>query len=388
MKTRAKSPPAGISVAIIGLGAIGSETVAQVVRMPEVTRIILVDHGRYDASNLQFQVIEAEDVGRRKVDVQARRAARRRPGLVIETFVQRIEDVPLGKLRCDAILACLDSRRARQTVNQAAWRLGIPWVDAGVHAGADGAQLARVNVYLPGPDQPCLECAWGPEDYAIEQSYPCQEGAAEPAATGAPPGLGALAASMQVIEARKLLAGQVDRAAIGRQVLVDAAWNRHFVTSYRRNPACRFDHETWRIERNGMRESLALRFALGLGRRTRGDTGPAVLLQVEGETFVFRLTCPRCGHKRELLHLWQRLPKRRRLCRHCGGEMVAAGSDMIGALRAEDVPARMLALPLRRIGFRAGDVVTATAGGRVAHFEIGRDGVVTHKKRTAKFGWR
>jgi adenylyltransferase/sulfurtransferase len=373
MKTRTKPRPAGTSVAIIGLGAIGSETVAQGVRMPGVTRLILVDPGRYEASNLSSQAIEAGDVGRRKVDVQARRARRRRPGLEIETFARRVEDVPLGKLRCDLFLADLDSRRARQTVNQIAWRLGIPWIDAGVHAGADGALLARVNVYLPGRDQPCLECAWGPDDYAAEQTYPCQGPASEPAATGAPPGLGALAASMQVLEAQKLLAGQIDRSAIGRQVLVDAAWNRHFVTSYRRNPECRFDHETWRIKRNGMQESQALRLALGLGRRIRGDTGPAVLLQVEGETFVRRLTCRHCGRQEALAHLWRRLAARRRVCPHCGGELAASGIDMTEGLRAADLGPRALAMPLGRFGLRAGDVVTLTRDGRAEHVEIGGD---------------
>ncbi len=375
MKPRAKSSPVGKSVAIIGLGAIGSEVVAQVARMSEVTRLILVDHGRYDGSNLQSQAIEVGDVGRPKVDVQARRAARRRPGLVIETFAQRIEDVPLGKLRCDVILACLDSRRARQTVNQAAWRLGIPWIDAGVHAGTDGALLARVNAYLPGPDQPCLECSWGPEDYTLEQAYPCQGPASDPAPTGAPTGLGALAASMQVIEAGKILAGQIDRAAIGRQILVDAAWNRHFVTIYRPNPECRFDHETWRIARNGMRESQALRLALGLGRRARGDTGPAVLLQVEGETFVRRLTCQRCGRQEELVHLWRRLPARRRMCPHCRGTLVASGIDMTDGLRAANLEPRVLAMPLRQFGLRAGDVVTLTHDGVAEHVEIGGDRV-------------
>jgi len=381
MRSHEKQPAQDKSVAIIGLGAIGSETAAQMIRAPEVSRLVLVDHDRYERKNLLSQAIEARDVGRLKAEAQARRALQRNPALAVEALADRVENVPLARLRCDVILACLDSRRARQVVNQAAWRLGVPWIDAGVHVGADGGLLARVNVYVPGLDQPCLECAWSDEDYALEQSYPCQGEAQAPAPTGSPPGLGALAAAMQVIEARKILAGQFDRAAVGRQVLIDAAWHRHYVTTYRRNPACRFDHETWRIEAGKLAESQALRLALGtgLGRETRGDMG-FVGLRVEGETFVLRLACLRCGRTKELLHLGRRLPQHRRVCRHCGGEMVAAGSDMIGALRAEDVPARMLALPLRRIGLRAGDVVTATAGGRVAHFEIGRDGAVTHKR--------
>ena len=72
------------------------------------------------------------------------------------------------------ILAALDSRQARQVVNQAAWRLGVPWIDTGVNA-AQGL-LARVGVFVPGPDGPCLECGWSARTYdLIEQAHPCHD---------------------------------------------------------------------------------------------------------------------------------------------------------------------------------------------------------------------
>ena len=117
-----------------------------------------------------------------------------------------VEAVPLGRLRADAILACVDSRAARQYLNQAARRLGVPLIDAGVQS--DG-WLARVSVFRSAPDCACLECGWDQTDYdAIEQTYPCHPGGEEPAPTNAPAHLGALAAALQVIELQRLLDGQ------------------------------------------------------------------------------------------------------------------------------------------------------------------------------------
>src|SRR5207249_5305047 len=125
----------------------------------------------------------------------------------------------------------------------------IAWIDAGVEPGG---LLARVNGYLPAGENPCLECAWSDEDYqALESSYPCDSGAAQPTASNAPSGLGALAASLQVLEAQKFLVGRIDQVVINRQVLIDASQHKHYVTAFRRNPNCRFDHAVWRIEALG-----------------------------------------------------------------------------------------------------------------------------------------
>ena len=41
-------------------------------------------------------------------------------------------DVAMGLLRGDLMVACLDSRASRQAVNEIAFRLGVPWIDLGV----------------------------------------------------------------------------------------------------------------------------------------------------------------------------------------------------------------------------------------------------------------
>ena len=162
-------------VLVVGAGGnIGSHAIPHLARMPRVSRVTLIDSGRYESGNLSAQDIEASDIGKPKAEVQAQRLSRINAGLVVTPMSVAVEDVPLGALRADVIVACLDSRGARLVVNQAAWRLGVPWINAGVDGGG---LLARVQTFVPAPNAPCLECAWSQADYdAIEQDYPCQPG--------------------------------------------------------------------------------------------------------------------------------------------------------------------------------------------------------------------
>src|SRR5213594_4159488 len=149
-------------VTIVGAGGnIGSHLVPHIGRTTGVSLITLVDRDRYEADNLPAQDIDTRDVGRSKAEAQARRLRRINPGLAVVALNADVEAVPLGALRADVILACLDSRRARLVVNQAAWRLGVPWIDAGVDGGD---RLVRIQTFVPASDAACLECAWEQAD--------------------------------------------------------------------------------------------------------------------------------------------------------------------------------------------------------------------------------
>jgi molybdopterin/thiamine biosynthesis adenylyltransferase len=355
----------GKTVVVVGCGNIGSHLVSHLGRIDCISRVTLVDKDVYEPANLASQDIAPRDVGKSKVTVQSRRLVRIGPRLRVEAIAGAVEGVPLGKLRANVILSCLDSRVARQHVNQFAWRLGVPMIDAGVEAGG---LLARINVYVPGFDNPCLECAWDDRDYeALEQTYPCQEGATNVdatnvARTSAPSSLGALAASLQAIECHKLLLGQTDQVAIGQQVLIDALHHRHFVTSFRRNPDCRFRHDVWRIQQAS--RDITLREALALGPSARGNHSTS--LKIEGKPFVTKLVCAGCGHTRKLLRLECSLRDSDVICVHCGQRMRGVGFDLLEELNAETVPTSGLGITLRKLGLRTGDVF----GIGSEHYEI------------------
>jgi molybdopterin/thiamine biosynthesis adenylyltransferase len=339
----------GKSILLAGAGGnIGSHLVRTVARMKEIAHVTLVDRDVYEPRNLVNQDILPRDVGKPKVQVQARRMAEIRPDLVIDAIHAPLESLPLGAWRVDLIAACVDSRAARQALNVRAWHMGVPWIDSGV-LGSEW--LARVNAYAPADDAPCLECAWSDADYRmLEQRYPCAGEASAAAPNGASAELGALAAAVLALECRKMLTGDIDRAAVGRQVTIDARWQRLSVTSFRRNPHCRFDHATWRIEpwpcdtrQTRVADLLAL----------------AETVRVPGQHFVRRLVCSACCAEKRLFRLDGSLVAALRRCGGCRRPMVAPGFDVVESLdRSLSEADRNQTLAAA--GLRYGDVVQAS----------------------------
>ena len=372
--TRPPSPTRGLRVRgthLIVLGAggnIGSHLVPLLARLGGVGSLTLVDHDRYEEKNLQSQAINPAEVGQNKARVQARRARQANPKLAVVAIADRLENVPLGCLRGDVILAGVDSKESRRCANEIAWRLGVPWIDAGVEPSL---MLARVNVYLPGVDQPCLECAWGERDYAeLATVHPCDGGATETPASNSPACLGALAAALAAIECQKLIAGQSAAALIGRQVMIEAASHRHFVTSFRRNHKCRFDHAIWKIYplRRTPRELF-----LGAVLKPSGHTEAATVLGFGDQPVVKQLDCPACGFSRRVFQLQRRLRCVERLCERCGREMLSAGFHMKTRLSRADLGPGDADRSLASLGFRAGDVISLGDGAKEKFFELAGD---------------
>ena len=374
MKSKSKSisgpPESGKHVVVVGVGAIGSHVVAHLARTPAVARVTLVDPDVYDASNLRGQNIGASDVGRKKVHVQARRLRSINPGLSVATWDEAVESMPRGRLRADVILACLDSRRARQSVNELAFALGVAWIDAGV---SSEAHLARVDVYRPGRRNPCLECAWDARDYAaLEQRYPCLRGLAggdEPAPTNASSSLGALAASLQMIECEKLISKSPLAADGGTQVLIDVGRHKHYVTRFRRNPHCLLpSHESVTVELlSTTARDLELGEIFGLAQLRR----EASEVHVAGKSVIRSFTCMGCTRTRDAFQLVGDAEDARPLCRLCRHPMRAAGLDTVDRVGLRTLPAKWLARNLASLGFRAGEIVTIGDGRQQRHVELG-----------------
>ncbi|MBM3320558.1 MAG: ThiF family adenylyltransferase [Candidatus Eisenbacteria bacterium] len=365
------APRPGKRVAVVGAGGvIGSHLLPHLARMTDVERVVLIDGDSYEPSNLYSQDIALPDIGERKVAVQARRMRRVNPSLQVIALPHRVEEIPAGLLRADAVLACLDSRSARQYVNEIAWRLGAPWIDAGV----DGDNLlARINVYLPSRENPCLECGWGPRDYElIEQKYACSslEGAASHGfSTNAPSHLGALAASLQIAECRKVLDGVFDPASAAEELLVDARHKRLFRTSARRNPDCLMDHSVWALDKAiGVPESAPLSELPAFRNGARGNAGS--FFQVLGSRFVKRLTCTACGTAEEVWRLQRSIAAADRNCPACGGMRVAAGFDVADRLSSEEVPESVLRRPLGEVGMRREDILRVLEAGEEHWIEV------------------
>jgi molybdopterin/thiamine biosynthesis adenylyltransferase len=345
----------GKHVIQVGLGNIGSFGVPHIARIPNVARVTLIDPDVYEEKNLRSQDIAASDVGKPKVRVQKQRLHRIAPHLQVDALRARIEDVPLGLLRGDTIVTGLDSKLARQFVNERAWIIGVPWIDAGV--SGDGL-LARVTTYTPGDKQPCIECNWGQAQYdLLEQEYACDhDDPAAGVAAGSPSYLGALAASLAINEARTILTGR--HADIGgRQVLVDIDRHHHYVTTASHNSLCRMPFH----DRGPLPEPATVARNAQLGSLLSRAAGPQhdVSLAIAGRSFANAVTCDQCGHRKEQLKLCTpSLCKRR--CSSCGGNTSIPGFDLIEQLALEVLGRRSFDRSLRGLGARAGDIILIT----------------------------
>lgn len=346
-------------VMIVGAGNIGSHLGPMIARIPSVAVITIVDYDSYEGGNLTGQSIGVGDVGQPKAVVMKRRLTEIDPRLDVRAVVRRFEDVSIGHDPPDVILAALDGRAPRLTVNQVAWRFaGIPVIDAGVNP--EGA-LARMTTIVPADDAPCLECAWSADDYeAIAQTHSCDGEVLPSAPTGSPAALGGLAASLQALECERLLNGASVEA---REVVLAAGSDRHFVTVLKRNPSCRFDHERLDLVALGRAPSeLCFEDALGLAR---GDEPTRI--RVEGKQFVQTLRCAECRASRPILRLRNALGDSDRRCERCGAAMSFGSFDCAEWLDPQSV-GKFRRRSLRSAGLAPGDVITVAANGARHHF--------------------
>ncbi len=339
----------GLHIIVVGCGAIGSFLIPLLARFPRVSAATLIDPDRYDESNLSTQNILRSDVNEYKVAVQARRLRTANPRLAVVAIPSDVAAVPLGALRADLLLSCVDSKRARQTVNEVACRWRIPWVDSGL-LNSEG--LARVSVYMMGEQDPCMECAWDERDYAIlEQEYPCgatlDVGHSDVSAA-----LASLAATLQAIECQKLIDGDPEHDR-SRQLTVDVHSHRMLSTVFRRNPACRFDHAAWN----------PMPFRCSLQRTSLVDllatTGCA---RVSSHRFATRLVCPRCGFRFEGL----RLDRPKLPCPNCKMRMVPPDFSALFDQVDGSLPLTLLSRSLAQVGILPWDVIS----GMEKQFEI------------------
>jgi len=354
------------TVTIVGLGNIGSALVMFVARMYGIVRVTLIDPDVCTESNVMNQNIDRSAVGQPKVEVQAAAINAINPQIRVDAIQARVEDVPLARLDSSVLAACVDNRNARQTINRVAWRCGKPWIDGAVGAPS----VVRVNVYVPGESGPCLECGFDDRTYELmEQDYPCDAGNMQVPATGAPAELGALTASLQAAELRRILDGNaaIDGPLVGAQFMFDTQTYAGHRGRFKRNKQCRFTHESWQVEPIALtpqQDTLTDLFAA-----VGGDSDPAISL--EGHSFVTFVSCVACGKQSNVgLSLYRRLSECDRVC-DCNGRMFAPGFFSSESIRKSEVSAPHLGLKLTAMGLRAGDVISvADAPGKTRHIEI------------------
>src|SRR3954453_6395496 len=199
-------------VTLCGCGALGTVLANALVRAG-VGHLRLVDRDFIETHNLQRQgLFDEHDVAENlpKAEAAARKLGAINSAVHVEPVVTDIDRTNILDLVHDAdlILDGTDNFEIRYLINDAAVKLGKPWVYGGC-IGSHG----QVMTILPG-ETPCLRCVFE------AAPAPGEAGTCETAGVLGP--IVNIVASLQATEALKILTGQLDK--VNRELIYVDVW--------------------------------------------------------------------------------------------------------------------------------------------------------------------
>src|SRR5947209_16811453 len=200
------------TVTLVGCGALGTVLANSLVRAG-VGHLRLIDRDFIETNNLQRQILFDEaDVAANlpKAEAAARKLRVINSGVTVEPIVTDVDRTNILDLVRDAdvILDGSDNFEVRYVINDAAVKLGKPWV----YGGCIGSHGQTMTI-LPG-ETPCLRCVFE------AAPAPGEAGTCETAGVLGP--IVNVVASYQAAEAFKILTGRLD--AINRDLVYVDVW--------------------------------------------------------------------------------------------------------------------------------------------------------------------
>src|SRR5216683_3712297 len=199
-------------VTLCGCGALGTVLANALVRAG-VGHLRLIDRDFIETSNLQRQVLfDEQDVAENlpKAEAAARKLEAINSSVHVEPVVTDIDRTNILELVGDAdlILDGTDNFEIRYLINDAAVKLGKPWV----YGGCIGSHGQTMTI-LPG-ETPCLRCVFE------AAPAPGEAGTCETAGVLSP--IVNIIASYQVAEALKILTGRLEK--VNRDLVYVDVW--------------------------------------------------------------------------------------------------------------------------------------------------------------------
>lgn len=349
-------------VLVIGAGALGNEIVKNL-SLLGIGNILVADMDRVENSNLSRSVLYREsDNGRFKADVAVESAVSIYPEIRVHAFNGNVvHDLGMGAFRwADVVIAGLDNREARLTINRHCHKVNRPWIDGAIEAIAGTAR-----VFLPG-EGPCYECTMSQTDWKLLQARrSCNllsRSEMEQGKTPTTPTIASIIAAVQCQEAVKLLHGMPTIA--GRGWVFEGLSADSYLIDYQRKDDC-LSHET-----------LAQIHALdaGVDDLPIGDLLseahrllPGSQLELSRDVLQ-SLYCPRCGQSEEMFVSLGKIRAEKALCPTCPGVRREVKTFFqIGNDR------EFLNKTLGQIGVPPLDIVIARNGSEAIGFEMAAD---------------
>ena len=177
-------------VLVVGVGGLGCAA-SMYLTYAGVGHITIIDNDSVELSNLNRQILHWEkDIGKKKPVSAANKLRRINNSIQITSLCKKVTEDNADQIirGADVVIDGLDNFQARFVLNAACIRQRVPFI----HAGVNGL-VGQITTIIPGKT-PCLAC--------IYSTPPASEGTIP--VFGVTP---ALIASLQVMEAIKLIAG-------------------------------------------------------------------------------------------------------------------------------------------------------------------------------------
>lgn len=349
-------------VLVIGAGALGNEQLKNLALLG-IGNVFIADLDQIENSNLSRSVLfRSGDCGRSKAEVAAERLRDIYPDIRVQSFHGNIVyDLGLGVYRwADIILGGLDNREARVAINQAAARVGKPWIDGAIER-LDG--VARVFDPAIGP---CYECTMSEIDWKmLEARRSCAlltREELEQAKVPTTPTTSSVIAGIQTQEAVKMLHGL--ETLSGQGFVYDGRMHNSYVVNYTRLEDCPSHDPYEPIESLDLRvgDTTAGEFL----QRLQSDLGASAVIELNHE-LLESLTCPKCGTTEPMLSSLGHVSERQGRCPDCGDPRTPNVYHTIGS------DSNLLNHTLGELGVPRWDILGGRAGMQQRFYEFAGD---------------
>ncbi|MBI1353549.1 MAG: ThiF family adenylyltransferase [Acidobacteria bacterium] len=363
-------------VLVVGAGAIGNEALKNLALLG-VGHIYIFDRDTIEMSNLSRSVLyTGADMGQSKAHTAARRL--REINASVRTYWNDgdiYSDLGEGLIRrMDAVIGCLDNMNARLLLNRLCWRVGKPWIDAGI-----GSLNGHVRVFHP-PNGPCYECAL-PEDHDRRQAVgeSCRVIARRQVDQGripTTPTIASIVGAVQVQECLKLLDAKrwEGRSLAGRQFDFYGEFAAADVTGLPAREGCLVHDETIDphliVEMPKAHSQMTAAALMVAAKRVLPD---AYLVLPDEVAVEWR--CRLCGAAYPLLRPLPSLYQGDLICESCGHEPTWESEiKLTHKVSANHSPRALLEATLRALGVpRFGLVEARGSNGEVRFLELTGD---------------
>jgi len=347
---------------VIGAGALGNELIKNLALLG-VGNLFVADLDLIENSNLSRSVLyRAADCGRPKAEVAAERAKDIYPDIRTQAFQGNIVfDLGLGIYRwADVVLGGLDNREARVAINQAAARVGKPWIDGAIER-LDG--VARVFDPAVGP---CYECTMSDVDWKLlEARRSCALLSREEMEQGkvpTTPTTSSIIAGIQAHEAVKMIHG-LDTLS-GQGFVFDGNWHQSYLVNYTKLEDCPA-HDTY-DPITELPDKVSETKAGDFLERVQSDLGSAAVIEFNQE-LLESLTCPQCHETTPWLASLGKVTESAAKCPKCENIRTPTLYHTLGP------ESPLLNKTLMELGVPAWDIVGGRAGMQQHYYEFAGD---------------